>query len=100
MSRNFTHDRLLFPSGNHSTALEILVNLEQALPGLLEVTVRRINLERRRGNHSAVQELYQHCIDNAPTEKLKSHFSLKFSRYYVKVIIRTTFVTDARLLHS
>ncbi|CAM1292564.1 PRPF39 (predicted) [Pycnogonum litorale] len=61
------------------------MNLEQTLPGLLEVTLRRINLERRRGNYSVVNQLYQHCIDNAPTDKLKSHFSLKFARHLYKV---------------
>ncbi|XP_067134956.1 pre-mRNA-processing factor 39 isoform X1 [Centruroides vittatus] len=71
--------------GNYDKASEVLLNLEYNIPELLEATLRRINLERRRQNHQRVEELYQACMANAKTIHMGSHFAIKYSRYLYKV---------------
>ena len=50
---------------------------------MLNIQLRRINLERRRSNHSEVQELFKGCVDRAATGQpgLATELSIKYARY-------------------
>lgn len=52
---------------------------------MLEITIRKINLERRRGNTEKVDELYLKCIAEAKTAQMSSHFATKYARFLYKV---------------
>lgn len=52
---------------------------------MLEITIRKINLERRRGNAEKVDELYLKCIAEAKNSQMSSHFATKYARYLYKV---------------
>lgn len=69
--------------GDIDKAAEILANLEKAHPQMLNIQLRRINLERRRSNHSEVQELFKGCVDRAATGQpgLATELSIKYARY-------------------
>ncbi|XP_075531237.1 pre-mRNA processing factor 39 isoform X1 [Dermacentor variabilis] len=71
--------------GRFEEASAILAEMESRIPDLLEPTLRRINVERRRGCPEKVEELYRKCISQAETASLKSHFAGKLARFLCKV---------------
>ncbi|KAH9380254.1 hypothetical protein HPB48_018202 [Haemaphysalis longicornis] len=71
--------------GRFEEASQILANLEERIPDLLEPVLRRINVERRRGCPEKVEELYRKCISQADNVALKSHYAGKLARFLSKV---------------
>ena len=48
---------------------------------MLNIMLRRINLERRRANHTQVQTLFKNCIESAATPSLATELSIKYARF-------------------
>lgn len=71
--------------GNSDKAAEILQNLEKTSPNLLQVSYRRINLERRRGDFEKCRELYEHYISTAKNKNIAGSLSIKFARFLHKI---------------
>ena len=65
---------------NYDGAAEVLENIEKSHPQLISLMVARINLERRRGNHEKVSELFESIIKNN-SKNTASELSIKYSRY-------------------
>ncbi|XP_005102551.2 pre-mRNA-processing factor 39 isoform X2 [Aplysia californica] len=74
---------------NHSLARKILMNIENNVPGLAMVCMRRISLERRCGNHEAGEELFKKYIETAVSHKSRTFFCIKYARYLQKVMGET-----------
>ncbi|CAG9859481.1 unnamed protein product [Phyllotreta striolata] len=72
--------------GNAARAAEILVNLEKSVPNVLQIAYRRINLERRRGDHEKCVQLYEHYINNSKNKMISSSISIKYSRFCFTII--------------
>uniref|UniRef100_A0A6P7FHV5 Pre-mRNA-processing factor 39 n=1 Tax=Diabrotica virgifera virgifera TaxID=50390 RepID=A0A6P7FHV5_DIAVI len=66
---------------NMSRAAEILVNLEKSVPNVLQIAYRRINLERRRGDHEKCCQLFEHYINSTKNKIIASSISIKYSRF-------------------
>jgi len=49
------------------------------------VKLRRINLERRRGNFDAVATLYEEAINETSDQELSTFFAIRYSRFLAKV---------------
>lgn len=75
-----------FP-GQVETAVKILNDLQENMKDMLEITIRKINLERRRENAAKVDELYLKCIAEAKNSQMSSHFATKYARYLYKVSV-------------
>lgn len=71
--------------GRVEVAAKILDDLGGNIKDMLEITIRKINLERRRGNDDKVDELYLKCIADAKNSQMSSHFATKYARYLYKV---------------
>ncbi|PVD26290.1 hypothetical protein C0Q70_13961 [Pomacea canaliculata] len=71
--------------GNYKTAQEILSLLDKNVPGLVMVAMRRISLERRQGNHAEAERLFQEYIEKTTSNKSRTFFSIKYTRYLQKV---------------
>ena len=54
--------------GNTDKAADILTNLDKAVPNILQVAYRRINLERRRQNTAKCNQLFEHYISNSKSK--------------------------------
>jgi len=67
--------------GDAEAASKVLENLEKAHPELISLLLRRINLERRRGNNEKASELYEAAIKAAPNKSVATDLSIKFARY-------------------
>ncbi|CAL1536963.1 unnamed protein product [Lymnaea stagnalis] len=70
---------------NYPLAHKILLNIENNVPGLAMVCMRRISLERRNKNHEAAEDLFKTYIEKAVSHKTKTFFSIKYARYLQKV---------------
>ena len=67
--------------GDFDAASKILENLETSHPELISLILKRINLERRRGNSEKVNELYEAAVKTAPNKSTASGLSIKYARY-------------------
>lgn len=74
-------------TGNNKTAQEILSRLEKNVPGLVMVAMRRISLERRQGNHAEAERLFQEYLEKTTSNKCRTFFAIKYTRYLQKVRI-------------
>ncbi|KAH3847692.1 pre-mRNA-processing factor 39-like [Dreissena polymorpha] len=72
--------------GRHNDAWKILSNLEDALPGMVMVAMRRISLERRIGNREKTEMLFQEYIDKATDMNVRTFYVIKYARYLFKVL--------------
>uniref|UniRef100_A0A1A9ZJI0 Pre-mRNA-processing factor 39 n=1 Tax=Glossina pallidipes TaxID=7398 RepID=A0A1A9ZJI0_GLOPL len=70
---------------NFDKAAEILINLEKRVPNLLQVAYRRINVERRRGDHDKCKELYEHYINVAKNKNIAGSLAIKYARFLNKI---------------
>ncbi|XP_050406235.1 pre-mRNA-processing factor 39, partial [Patella vulgata] len=70
---------------NYTAAREVLRGIEQNVKGLVMVAIRRISLERRQGNHTEVEQLFEEYIRTAATPTIRSFFSIKYARYLQKL---------------
>ncbi|XP_062858347.1 pre-mRNA-processing factor 39 [Trichomycterus rosablanca] len=71
--------------GSVEEARGILKALEEAVPGLAMVRLRRVSLERRHGNLAEAEALLQDAIINAKNASESSFYSVKLARQFVKV---------------
>ncbi|KAJ8288795.1 hypothetical protein COCON_G00014540 [Conger conger] len=71
--------------GNVDEARGILRNLEESVPGLAMVRLRRVNLERRHGNLEESASLLQDAITNGKNVSESSFYSIKLARHLFKV---------------
>lgn len=71
-------------NGNADKAAEILKNLDEAVPHMLKIIYRRINLEKRRDQYDRVSELYEHYINTSHTKFLTSNIAIKYARFLWK----------------
>lgn len=74
----------VFP-GNIDEARGVLKSLEEAVPGLAMVRLRRVSLERRHGNLDEAEALLEDAIKNAKNPSESTFFSVKLARQYLKV---------------
>jgi len=70
--------------GNVDKAADILKNLDEAVPHMLQIIYRRINLEKRRNQFDKVCELYEHYINTSHTKFLASNIAIKYARFLWK----------------
>lgn len=70
---------------NFDKAAEILVNLENRVPNLLQVAYRRINIERRRGDNEKCKALYEHYITTAKNKNIAGSLAIKYARFLNKI---------------
>lgn len=71
--------------GNVSKAAEILANLEKVCPNLMQIAYRRINLERRRGDHDKCIQLYQTYLTQAKSKTIAGNVAIKYARFLNKI---------------
>lgn len=72
--------------GNVDKAADILKNLDEAVPHMLQIIYRRINLEKRRDQYHRVCELYEHYINTSHTKFLTSNIAIKYARFLWKCV--------------
>jgi len=72
--------------GNVDKAAEILKDLDEAIPHMLQIIYRRINLEKRRDQFDKVCELYEHYINTSHTKFLTSNIAIKYARFLWKCV--------------
>uniref|UniRef100_V9KFW1 Pre-mRNA-processing factor 39 n=1 Tax=Callorhinchus milii TaxID=7868 RepID=V9KFW1_CALMI len=71
--------------GNINEARRILRSLEESVPGLAMVRLRRVSLERRHGNIDEAGFLLQDAIKNSKTPSEASFYAVKLARLLFKV---------------
>lgn len=71
--------------GNIEEARGILKTVEEAVPGLAMVRLRRVSLERRHGNLEGAEALLRDAIENAKNASESSFYSIKLARHLFKV---------------
>ncbi|XP_055379588.1 pre-mRNA-processing factor 39 [Condylostylus longicornis] len=71
---------------NYDKAAEILTNIDERCPNLLQIAYRRINLERRRGNLDKCGELYEYYIQNAKNKNIAGSLCIKYARFCHKIL--------------
>lgn len=71
--------------GNINEARRILKTLEDSVPGLAMVRLRRVSLERRHGNIDEAEFLLQDAIKNSKTPNESSFYAVKLARLLFKV---------------
>ena len=70
---------------NFEKAREILKTLDESLPGMIMVTLRRTGLERRSGNPEEGIKILKEEMEKASSADEKSFFAVKCAKYYAKV---------------
>lgn len=70
--------------GNFDKAAEILKNLDEVVPHMLQIIYRRINLEKRRNQFDRVCELYEQYLKTSHTNFLTSNIAIKYARFLWK----------------
>nr|XP_046229484.1 pre-mRNA-processing factor 39 [Scatophagus argus] len=71
--------------GNVEEARGILKSLEEAVPGLAMVRLRRVSLERRHGNLEEAEALLREAMESAKNATEASFYAMKLSRQQMKV---------------
>ncbi|XP_055041347.2 pre-mRNA-processing factor 39 [Misgurnus anguillicaudatus] len=71
--------------GNIDEARGILKAIEEAVPGLAMVRLRRVSLERRHGNMDEVEALLRDAITNGRNGSESSFYAVKLARQMLKV---------------
>lgn len=70
---------------NFEKAAAILENIDNALPNMLQVAYRRINLERRRADLDKACTLYENYISNSKNRTIANNIAVKYARFLCKV---------------
>jgi pre-mRNA-processing factor 39 len=60
--------------------------LDVAVPDLAIVKLRRINLERRRGDFEKATTIYEEAIEGTTDNAVKSFYAVRYSRFLAKVL--------------
>ncbi|KAK9294681.1 hypothetical protein QLX08_010798 [Tetragonisca angustula] len=71
--------------GNFEKAANILENIDNVIPNMLQVAYRRINLERRRGDLDKACTLYENYISNSKNRTIANNIVVKYARFLCKV---------------
>ncbi|XP_055630976.1 pre-mRNA-processing factor 39 isoform X2 [Toxorhynchites rutilus septentrionalis] len=71
--------------GNVTKAAEILANLEKVYPNMMQVSYRRINLERRRGDYDKCVQLYQKYLTQNKNKTIAGNVAIKYARFLNKI---------------
>lgn len=71
--------------GNIEKAAEILANIDEVTPNLLQIEYRRINVERRRGNWDKCEELFRKYVVAAKSQHVASSLVIKHARFVHKI---------------
>ncbi|XP_054474011.1 pre-mRNA-processing factor 39 isoform X2 [Anoplopoma fimbria] len=71
--------------GNVDEARSILKSLEEAVPGLAMVRLRRVSLERRHGNLEEAEALLREAMESAKNTTETSFYAVKLARQMMKV---------------
>ncbi|KAG5277321.1 hypothetical protein AALO_G00116180 [Alosa alosa] len=71
--------------GNIEEARRILKALEEAMPGLAMVKLRRVSLERRHGNLDEAEALLRDAMQNGNNTGETSFYAVKLARQLMKV---------------
>lgn len=71
--------------GNVEEARGILKALEETIPNLAMVRLRRVSLERRRGNLDEAEALLKEGMETANNDMESSFYAVKLARHLVKV---------------
>ncbi|XP_065061641.1 pre-mRNA-processing factor 39-like [Rhopilema esculentum] len=71
---------------NIGLAREILESLENAMPGLIMVTLRRVGLERRIGSTEKAIEILRKVMEETDSVDEKSFLAIKCAKYYNKLL--------------
>ena len=72
---------------NIGLAREILESLDNAMPGLIMVTLRRVGLERRIGSSEKAIEILRKVMEETDSVDEKSFLAIKCAKFYNKVNI-------------
>ncbi|XP_016379939.1 pre-mRNA-processing factor 39 [Sinocyclocheilus rhinocerous] len=72
-------------TGDIEEARRILKAMEEAVPGLAMVRMRRVSLERRHGNMDEAEALLRDGITNGKNSSEASFYAVKLARQLVKV---------------
>ncbi len=73
------------PTGSMDEARRILKAMEEAVPGLAMVRLRRVSLERRHGNMDEAEVLLRDGITDGKNSSEASFYAVKLARQLVKV---------------
>lgn len=71
--------------GNHEGAAKILLNLENTLPNLLMVKLRRVAVERRAGRISEAEKLLKEYLANAENAEERCFFARKYAWFLINL---------------
>ncbi|KAL7388650.1 hypothetical protein ABVT39_018591 [Epinephelus coioides] len=71
--------------GNVEEARGILKSLEESVPGLAMVRLRRVSLERRHGNLEEAEALLREAMESAKNATETSFYAVKLARQMMKV---------------
>ncbi|TRY57930.1 hypothetical protein DNTS_009818 [Danionella cerebrum] len=71
--------------GNVDDARAVLRTIEEAVPGLAVVRLRRVSLERRHGNMELAEALLQEAMDQGRNSSESSFYAVKLARMLLKV---------------
>ncbi|XP_012255089.1 pre-mRNA-processing factor 39 [Athalia rosae] len=71
--------------GNFEKAADILEKIDSALPNMLQIAYRRVNLERRRGDLDKACLLYENYISNSKNRTIANNVAVKYARFLCKV---------------
>ncbi|EDV94709.1 pre-mRNA-processing factor 39 isoform X2 [Drosophila grimshawi] len=70
---------------NFDGAAEVLERIEQRCPNVLQISYRRINVERRRGALDKCRELYKHYIEGTKNKAIAGSLAIKYARFLNKL---------------
>jgi pre-mRNA-processing factor 39 len=73
-------------AGSYDSALRVYESLEESVPGLAMVSLRRLGMERRQGNQENVHKLYKELIERSKGQ-VKTFYAIKYARFLSKVSI-------------
>lgn len=73
------------PPGNVEEARGILRALQDALPSLATVRLRRVSLERRHGNLEGAEAVLREAMESAQNASETSFYAVKLARQLMKV---------------
>ena len=83
----FTVILFVFLAGNVKLARKILTEIDENVPGLAMITLRKASLERRHANFSSVEDLFKQQLDTN-NKQSRSFYAIKFARYLTKVNVK------------
>lgn len=69
---------------NFDKAAVVLETIDTAMPNILQVAHRRINLERRRNDLERACTLYESYISNSKNRTIANNFAVKYARFLCK----------------